>query len=273
MNHTQFTEIDRADAIIDWFHKHGRSWPWRTSRDRWVVLVCEVCSQQTQITRAAPFIERILARFGTPAELAAAPLGELLELWQGLGYPRRARNLWLTAGVIAEHGWPEDLTELPGVGPYTDAAVRCFADEEPVLPLDINTRRVLARVFPEPDVVPDAQQHKRLTHEAWAWGQGVMELGQTSCRAKAQCDSCPITQLCPSSGTTDVIASPRQARYEGSMRQRRGRLLRAIAQLGVAHWDDDTEAADSLVADGLAIRAGMDGELLLPPTGHEAPGM
>jgi A/G-specific adenine glycosylase len=249
--------------LLAWFDEHGRDWPWRTSRDRWIVLVCEVCSQQTQIARAAPFIERILDRFPTPGDLARAELGELLVLWQGLGYPRRARNLWLASQVIDADGWPDDLRALPGVGPYTDAAIRCFADEQPVVPPDINTRRVLARLFP--DGAPTHEQLPILETRAWAWGSALMELGQTSCRARAACETCPVAASCPSAGTDEVIASPRQARYEGSMRQRRGVLLRAVAELGSALWDDDPVAAESLVADGLAARGGADDELLLPP--------
>ncbi len=253
-----------ARAILDWFDVHGRDWPWRASRDRWTVLVCEICSQQTQIARAAPFVERILDRFPTPADMAVAELGELLVLWQGLGYPRRARNLWLASRELAANGWPDDLRALPGVGPYTDAAIRCFADEAPVMPPDINTRRVLARCFPEG--APTATELPLLVERAWAWGSAVMELGQTSCRAKALCDMCPIAELCPSAGTEDVIASPRQAKYAGSMRQRRGTLLRAITDSGSANWADDPDAAESLVLDGLASRGGTEDELLLPPT-------
>lgn len=259
------TAIDErlARAIIEWFDREGRDWPWRRSRDRWVVLVCEVCSQQTQIARAAPFVERILDRFPSPRDLAVAELGELLAMWQGLGYPRRARNLWLAAQVVASEGWPDDLRTLAGVGPYTDAAIRCFADEQPVVPPDINTRRVLARCFP--DGAPTALELPLLADRAWAWGSAVMELGQTSCRARAGCDTCPVRELCPSAGTDEVIASPRQARYAGSMRQRRGTLLRAVAEHGFAVWDEDPEAARSLVADGLGARGGDELELLLPP--------
>ncbi len=252
-----------AAAILDWFDVEGRDWPWRASRDRWTVLVCEVCSQQTQIARAAPFVEHILDRFKTPRDLAHAELGELLAMWQGLGYPRRARNLWLAAQELDRNGWPDDLRALPGVGPYTDAAIRCFADEEAVVPPDINTRRVLARCFP--DGAPTADGLPLLAERAWAWGSAVMELGQTSCRAKAACVACPVAALCPSAGTEHVIASPRQARYAGSMRQRRGTLLRAITATGAAAWDDDPEAAESLVADGLASRGGTEDELLMPP--------
>jgi A/G-specific adenine glycosylase len=252
-----------VDALLDWFDREGRDWPWRRSRDRWVVLVCEVCSQQTQIARAAPYVERILDRFPTAGDLARADLAELLVMWQGLGYPRRARNLWLAAQAIDDGGWPQDLRDLPGVGPYTDAAIRCFADEQPIVPPDINTRRVLARCFP--GGAPTAEQLQVLADRAWAWGSAVMELGQTSCRARAACDGCPIEQLCPSAGTDEVIASPRQARYAGSMRERRGTLLRQLTDAGQAPWDEDSDAARSLVADGLARRGGSEDELLLPP--------
>lgn len=257
------TDEQLPRAIIEWFDRQGRDWPWRRSRDRWSVLVCEVCSQQTQIARAAPYVERILERFPAPEAMANAQLGELLEMWQGLGYPRRARNLWLAARRISEQGWPDDLRELPGVGPYTDAAVRCFADEEPVVPPDINTRRVLARCFPAG--APTHEELPLLSDRAWAWGSALMELGQTSCRARAACDECPVRSLCPSAGTEVIVASPRQSPYAGSMRQRRGTLLRAIAQSGAAAWDDDPEAAASLVEDGLAGRGGTEHELLLPP--------
>jgi A/G-specific adenine glycosylase len=185
-------------------------------------------------------------------------------MWQGLGYPRRARNLWLAAQEITANGWPEQLRDLPGVGPYTEAAIRCFAYEQPVLPPDINTRRVLARVYP--GGAPDHESLPLLAERAWAWGQAVMELGQTSCRAKAQCAACVVEALCPSAGTEEVIASPRQKRYAGSMRERRGKLLRAVSDAGCASWDSDPDAAESLVGDGLASRGGSELELLLPPS-------
>lgn len=252
-----------ARDILAWFASEGRDWPWRSSRDRWTVLVCEVCSQQTQIARAAPYVERILDRFPTPRDLATAELGELLAMWQGLGYPRRARNLWLAAQQVEADGWPDDLRDLPGVGPYTAAAIRCFADEQPVMPPDINTRRVLARCFPAG--APTHEDFPLLAEQAWAWGSAVMELGQTSCRAKAACDLCPVRDACPSAGTERVIASPRQKRYAGSMRQRRGALLKAVTEQGFAAWDDDEQAARSLVDDGLASRGGAEQELVLPP--------
>lgn len=239
-----------VEALLAWFAAEARPWPWRRSRDRWVVLVAEVCLQQTQVMRAAPHIERILERFPTAGALAGAPLSELLELWTGLGYPRRARNLWLAAGIIDSDGWPRDFRDLPGVGDYTAAALACFADEQPVLPLDINTRRVSGRLFP--GGVPAVE------HDPWQWGQALMELGQRVCRARAWCEQCPVQRVCPSRGTDEVVASPRQQRYEGSLRQRRGDLLRAVTRNGAAPIERDVEAARTLLADGLVGQCGDD---------------
>ena len=251
---------DRVHLLLDWFDREGRPWPWRATRNRWHVLVAEVCLQQTQVSRAAGHVEQLVRRYPTPADMAAAPLGDVLALWQGLGYPRRARNLHLSAKALAATGWPEDYTTLPGVGPYTAAALRCFADEEPVVPPDINTRRVFGRLFS--DGVPDHTTHPRLRAQAWAWGQAVMELGQRTCRARARCWECPLQELCPSAGTEQVVASPRQARYEGSMRQRRGVLLKAVTSGECVPRDRDGIAADSLLAEGLLA---LDNEGVLRP--------
>lgn len=249
-----------VDALLAWFAREGRPWPWRATRDRWHVLVSEVCLQQTQVARAAPFVDRIMDRFPTPEDLAAADLGDLLVLWQGLGYPRRARNLWRAARHVTEHGWPDDLTLLPGVGPYTAAALACFADEQPVMPLDINTRRVIARLFPHG--APTVEAVPAIEGQCWAWAQAVMELGQRACRARAACDECPVATLCPSAGTGEIVASPRQRPYAGSMRERRGRVLRTLTDTGTADVAADAEAARSLVADGLASLS-PDGTMLV----------
>jgi A/G-specific adenine glycosylase len=260
---TAATPIERATRLLAWFDEAGRDWPWRQTRDPWRILVSEVCLQQTQVERAARHVEQLLAAYPTPDAMAAAPLAEVLALWQGLGYPRRARNLQLAARHVVDHGWPEPerYVDLPGVGPYTAAALQCFAHELPVVPPDINTRRVLARLF-DGDV-PAAADHPLLHERAWAWGQAVMELGQRVCRAKAQCEVCPLADACPPAGTPEVIASPRQKRYAGSMRQRRGDLLRALTVDGEVPVGRDEDAARSLVADGLAAMS-VDGALLLP---------
>jgi len=226
------------------------------------VLVAEVQLQSTQVSRVVPFYERWMARWPTAEALAAAPLGDVLAQWQGLGFPRRARNLHAAARAVAAGGWPEPhrLTELPGVGAYTAQAIRCFADGEPVLPLDTNVRRVLARRWPEgwPGTPPD---------RGWAVGQALMDLGRDWCTARApRCgDGCPARPGCPAADAGRVLElTPpirRQGRYEGSMRQRRGRLLRALAEHGRVEAALDPEAAASLVAEGLASAGGAD---LLP---------
>src|SRR5579871_3690971 len=124
-----------------------------------------------------------MARWPTVEALAAASLADVLREWQGLGYPRRARDLHRAAQTVVLTGWPEDLTELPGVGPYISAAIRCFALEEPVLPLDTNVKRVLARRFPG-GVDTGA--------DPWRAGQGLMEFGQRICTARPQCGVCPV---------------------------------------------------------------------------------
>ena len=140
-------EGDRAEdavaRLVAWFRRDGADLPWRRTRDRYRVLVAETQLQATQVARVVPYYERFVARWPTAADLAAAPLGDVLAEWHGLGYPRRARNLRAAAAVVAADGWPPDdrLTDLPGVGPYTAAAIRCFADGQDVLPLDTNAAR------------------------------------------------------------------------------------------------------------------------------------
>lgn len=243
-------------ALLSWFDRAGEDLPWRRTRDRYAILVAEIMLQATQVSRVVPRYERWLERWSTPSSLAEAPLGDVLAEWHGLGYPRRARNLQASAARIAAKGWPAPhrLTELPGVGPYTAAALRCFADEEPLLPVDTNVSRVLARRFP-------AGWPGTPEGSGWAVGQALMDLGRRYCRARApRCtDGCPLREGCPAAESGDVAAFDpprrRQGRYEGSMRQRRGRLLGALAEGEVVSVEQDREAAASLIAEGLAAEA------------------
>ncbi|MGH3035784.1 MAG: A/G-specific adenine glycosylase, partial [Gaiellaceae bacterium] len=153
-------------ALLAWFREHGRDLPWRRTRDPYAILVSEVMLQQTQVERVAPRYLAWLERWPTVETLAAAPLGEVIREWQGLGYNRRAVTLHRAAQRIAAHGWPEDLTELPGVGRYTADAVAAFAFGAPVLPEDTNVRRVRERTG------------HRFGPEC---GQALMDLGATVC--------------------------------------------------------------------------------------------
>src|SRR5215469_6341828 len=133
------------DLLLAWFREHGRDLPWRKTRDPYAILVSEVMSQQTQAERVAPRWRSWLERWPTVEALAAASAGDVIREWQGLGYNRRALALHRAAKQVAAHGWPEDLTELDGVGRYTADAVACFAFGRPVLPVDVNVARVAER--------------------------------------------------------------------------------------------------------------------------------
>jgi len=249
--------------LVEWFRSDGADFPWRRTRDRYAILVAEIQLQSTQVARVVPYFEAWMTRWPTPCDLAAATLGDVLAAWQGLGYPRRARNLHLAARQICDAGWPEDdrLTDLPGVGPYTAAAIRCFADGAPVLPEDVNVARVLARRFPEGwPGTPDGL--------GWDVGQAFMDLGREWCTARApRCDAgCPMRDGCPAAHAGEVLERTpprrRQGRFEGSLRQRRGVLLRELTTVGAVDPQRDPEAAASLVADGLARTD--EGRLVLP---------
>lgn len=250
---------DAARAVgrlVEWFIAEGADLPWRRTRDRYLVLVAEVQLQATPVHRVIPYYTRFVELWPTAPALAAAPLGEVLAAWQGLGYPRRARNLHAAATVVAQEGWPPAgrLTDLPGVGPYTAAALRCFADGEDLLPVDTNAARVVARRFPAGWPGAGAR--------GWEAGQAIMDLGRLWCTARApRCEGgCPLREGCPAAeaGSALALTPPRraQARYEGSMRQRRGRLLRALSERGWADAGADPEAAASLLEEGLAQREG-----------------
>ncbi len=168
--------------------------------------------------------------------------------WQGLGYNRRALNLHRAARAVADSGWPDDLTELPGVGPYTAAAIANFAFGRGVLPVDTNVRRVQERTGTDFD---------------GACAQALFDLGATVCLARIpRCDRCPLAAACPSRGRRFEPAR-KQSPFEGSFRQRRAVALRAVAQGLEA---DDAEAIASLRRDGLVtVRA--DGAVVLPEAG------
>ena len=233
-------------AVIDWWTVNGRPLPWRPSRDVYAVWVSEVMSVQTTVTRCAEAWVRWMERWPTVEALASATLAEVLAVWQGLGYPHRARDLHRSARIVVESGWPEDLTELPGVGAYVSAAIRCFALEEPVLPLDVNVTRVLRRRFPG---------GVDISADAWRAAQAIMEFGQRVCAARPACDACPVQDGCAGAGDGERVA--RRARpFKGSVRQRRGMLLRkVIATGGVAVEDADRVAAEGLAHDGLILCA------------------
>ena len=228
--------------LLTWFAEHGRDLPWRRTRDPYAVLVSEVMLQQTQVERVIPRYERWLERWPTVEALAAASPADVIREWQGLGYNRRALSLHRAARRIAADGWPEDLTELPGVGPYTAAAVRAFAFGEDVLPLDTNVLRVRERTGFDFDA---------------SCGQPLMDLGRTVCLARVpRCRECPLAHRCPSRGRR-YEPLRKQSRFEGSFRQRRAETLRLVAIRPRVVAELDANVVAALEADGLIeIRAG-----------------
>jgi A/G-specific adenine glycosylase len=233
--------------LLAWFEANGRDLPWRQTRDPYAVLVSEVMLQQTQVERVIPRYLAWLERWPTVDALAAATPGDVILEWQGLGYNRRAVSLHRAARQIAEHGWPEDLTALPGVGRYTADAVAAFALGEPVVPEDTNVRRV----------------QERTGHRFGpACGQALMDLGATVCLARIpRCGVCPLAEACPSRGRR-YEPLRRQGPFEGSFRQRRARVLKAVAAAPQAAGELDADAVRSLERDGLV--AVVEGSVQLP---------
>jgi A/G-specific adenine glycosylase len=195
------------ETLLEWYSVHGRDLPWRRTRDPYAILVSEVMLQQTQASRVVPRWLAWLERWPTVEALAEASTADVIREWQGLGYNRRAVNLQRAARQVAERGWPDDLTRLPGVGPYTADAVTCFAFGRRVLPVDVNVRRLQERTG-------EAFDH--------TCAQALMDLGATVCIARIpRCGECPLAGLCPSRGRR-FEPLRKQGRFEGSFRQRRG---------------------------------------------------
>ena len=235
-------------ALLAWFRANGRDLPWRRTRDPYAILVSEVMLQQTQVERVVPRYLAWLERWPSVETLAAAPAADAIRAWQGLGYNRRAINLHRATRRIAAQGWPDDLTELPGVGRYTADAVAAFAFGAPVLPEDTNVRRV----------------QERTGHRFGpVCGQALMDLGATVCLARVpRCGACPLAVRCPSRGRR-YEPLRRQGPFEGSFRQRRARVLRAVAEGTAPVTELDGAAVEALERDGLVVVA--DGDVQLPP--------
>src|SRR5215208_624977 len=217
-------------ALLDWYARVMRPLPWRATRDPYALLVSEVMLQQTQAARVVPYYEAFLARFPDAATLAAAPARDVLAAWSGLGYNRRALALQAAARVVAERGWPADLTELPGVGQYTAAAVGSFAWDRQQAAVDTNVRRVFERhdgVARGPAVLAARAREVMPAGQAAAFNQAMMELGATVCRPRApQCGDCPVRAGCAGGPTrTRRRAAPR---FEDTDRWARGRVVAAL---------------------------------------------
>jgi A/G-specific adenine glycosylase len=230
-------------ALLAWYAQTARDLPWRRTRDPYAILVSEVMLQQTQVERVLPRYLAWLDRWPTVESLAEAPAADVIREWQGLGYNRRAVSLHRAAREVAEHGWPEDLTDLPGVGRYTADAVGCFALGRDVLPVDTNVARIQERTGEGFDA---------------GCGQALMDLGATVCLARVpRCGSCPLAARCPSRGRR-YEPRRKQSRFEGSFRQRRAATLRLVTAKPRRVAELDGEAVRALERDGLvAVARGL----------------
>lgn len=281
------------EAVLEWFDDNARVLPWRGGASPWAVMVSEFMLQQTPVPRVLPVFSAWMSRWPSPSDLAVSTPGDAIRAWGRLGYPRRALRLHAAAvAIVAEHGGDvpsdhDELLALPGVGPYTAAAIASFAFGQRHVVLDTNVRRVFARVqagveFPSTsvaaaerrsaaDLLPEVENASR-------WAAATMELGAIVCTARSpRCEACPVADLCRWRAlgypAYDGPRRPTQS-YDGTDRQCRGRILELLRD---AHgpvgktaidlvWDRPEQrerALDGLVADGLVEPVGLE-EFALP---------
>jgi A/G-specific adenine glycosylase len=231
--------------LVAWFHNNQRALPWRRDYSPYAVWISEVMLQQTQVSKVVPYYEKWMERLPDPAAVAEAEEGELLRLWEGLGYYSRVRNLQKAARmIVTEHAGriPRDekaLRSLPGIGPYTAAAILSLAFKEDVPVLDGNVERVVARVvdLDQPVKKPESRKVIRETLMAWLpdgqareFNQAVMELGATVCAPlRPDCEACPLNEFCRARLKGTVLRRP--------VRARRASTVPVTAAVGIL-WDN-----------------------------------
>jgi len=287
--------------LLTWYHKHGRKLPWRERVDPYRVLVSEIMLQQTQVDRVIPKFEAFLARFPTLESLAEAPTAEVVRLWQGLGYNRRAVRLQAVARAVVErHGGripasTEELLDLPGVGAYTAAALRAFAFNLEDAPVDTNVRRVVHRVAYGMEYPPRVNDHALSAlalalvprGRGHAWSSAMMDVGATICTSRApKCLVCPLRNRCAAAPidparlqeAARAYAPPRgpqaRLRFEETTRYARGRIVERLRALSreqsvtleelraLVGRDDVSALVEGLERDGLAA---IDGDCVRLP--------
>ncbi|SEW30252.1 HhH-GPD family protein [Halobacterium jilantaiense] len=246
------TEDVRA-ALVEWYEADHRSFPWRETTDPYEILVSEVMSQQTQLSRVEDAWHAFLDQWPTTTDLAAAERGEVVGFWSdhSLGYNNRAKYLHEAAQQVESDydgefpDTPEELSELMGVGPYTANAVASFAFDNGDAVVDTNVKRVLYRVFgvPDDDAAFEAAANDLMPEgESRVWNNAVMELGGVACGKSPDCDAagCPWREWCDAYQTGDFTAPdvPTQPDFEGSRRQFRGRVVRALSEHGELALDE-----------------------------------
>ncbi|HET9136506.1 MAG TPA: hypothetical protein VFO76_07710 [Candidatus Kapabacteria bacterium] len=240
------------DVLLLWHDSQPRRFAWRKKvRKPYTVFLCEMMGQQTQATRIAEYLSKFLEAFPTPNDLASAKVSEVIKLWQGLGYNRRAINLHRAATIIVkDHNGKlpntyNELIALPGIGPYSANAILVFAFEQPVSAIDINVSRVLTRLSRKSrheDLLPK-EKVEEISNEILpiaqvrSWHEAIMDLGATICtKRNPKCSSCPLVEHCPSNTLESEarknipINRSIETQYFGyPKRIWRGRMLRYIS--------------------------------------------
>lgn len=272
-----------VEQLVDWYARHGRDLPWRArGTSPWGVLVSEVMSQQTPVSRVAPIWVEWMQRWPTPKDFASASQAEVLRAWGSLGYPRRALRLHECAtAVVDRHGGEipaevEALLALPGIGMYTARAVTVFAFRQRHPVVDTNVRRVVARLVKgEADGAHstrkvDLRETEMLLPQQESLAAdlsiAVMELGALVCTARSpRCSECPVSSSCKFLATGEALPdrpSRRPQRYHGTTRYVRGRIMELLrgssgpvlrAEIDRV-WHEEKrrqDALDGLVHDGL----------------------
>ncbi len=277
------------DAILAWYSTHCRILAFRRTTDPYAVLVSEVMAQQTQAARAAEHWERFITRFPTVESLAASTPADVLRAWKGLGYNRRGLALWRAAGVIVDqHDGQvpdsiDELEKLPGVGPYTARAVAAIAFGRPVGAVDVNVGRVLGRLAGGTDGLPRASiqavaDTAAATTHPGTWTHALMDLGATTCRARApRCDECPALEWCRYPGRTAIAPGRRRrpsAPFPTTTRWLRGRILdRLRAATGDAWVELDAPIGSHDLPKVIAAATALAAEGLLDLATTQPPGV
>jgi A/G-specific adenine glycosylase len=259
--------------VLRWFASRSRAYPWRATRDPYRIWVSEIMLQQTQAARVTPAFEAFVRRFPSVTSLATASRRDVLRAWGGLGYHRRAVALSEAARVVVrDHDGrlPSDplaLRRLPGVGPYTSAAVASIAFGIPVAAVDTNVRRIVARVHLRVEADDASPREVAELASAWLdtrdpgrWNQALMDLGREVCRPRPRCERCPLATDCRfyAAGLPLRPARRRQGPFRGSTREVRGAIvgaLRAHESLTIGRLVAETGLAEERVVPSVSALA------------------
>ncbi len=268
-------------VVLDWFDQNKRDLPWRNTTP-WGVMVSEFMLQQTPVNRVLPIWNQWLVKWPTALDLSLAKKSEVITAWGRLGYPRRALRLYESAGIIARdfnNQVPralEHLRTLPGVGEYTAAAIVAFAFNEPALVLDVNIRRLFARVLdgvehptPSPSQIERKLRYELIPTDGAKWAAATMEFGALLCTSKnPSCEECPLQRQCAwrRSGYPPTEQIRKSQEWIGTDRQCRGTIVQALRENEklpltalVKMWHDNSQiekALKTLIADGLIETTG-----------------